>query len=153
MASLVHIEQLNLLWCIVPKVNLIIFYEFLIISWLLQVASTSLAIAILKYMDVTFPPSEPPHFEIVRRGGHLSMDTYNRLDPNKTVSFLITRHPLARIASAYRSKLQNRTGSHDGEYFYRTWSKQIIEYDILTIFPYPNSDILIKIKPGMSVMS
>ena len=40
--------------------------------------------------------------------------------------FLITRHPFARIASAYRNKLEDRTTSHDGTYFFNTYSKQII---------------------------
>ncbi len=42
--------------------------------------------------------------------------------------FLISRHPFARLASAYRNKLEDRKLSHDGEYFFNTYSTQIIRY-------------------------
>jgi hypothetical protein len=44
--------------------------------------------------------------------------------------FLISRHPFARLASAYRNKLEDRKLSHDGEYFFNTYSTQIIRYSI-----------------------
>ena len=45
---------------------------------------------------------------------------------NFSFRFLIARHPFARIASAYRNKLEDRTSSQDGMYFFNTYSTQII---------------------------
>ena len=59
------------------------------------------------------------------RAGHIRPDEYQSV--NVTPSFLVSRHPFARVASAYRNKLADRNKSHDGEYFYNTYSKQIIK--------------------------
>lgn len=110
LTNLIHIPELSLLWCLVPKV-----------------VSTSLATALINHLQISHPPGEPPQMELVRRAGHMNMDRYNQI-VNGSASFLITRHPFARLASAFRNKLEDRTRSHDGEYFYKVWSKQIIKH-------------------------
>ena len=41
--------------------------------------------------------------------------------------FLIARHPFARIVSAYRNKIEDKERSHDGLYFFKTYSSKIIK--------------------------
>jgi len=110
LTNLIHIPELKLLWCLVPKV-----------------VSTSLATALTSYLQMPHPPKEPPQMELVRRTGHMGMERYREI-VNISSSFLIVRHPYARIASAFRNKLEDRRRSHDGEYFYRVWSRQIIKH-------------------------
>ena len=108
MFNIVNIPKLNLNWCIVPKV-----------------ASSSISSAILPYLpDVNRTRKvRTVHDELWQRAGrgHVQFSDFN-----KSRSFLVTRHPFARIASAFRNKLENRSRSHDGEYFYDNYSKQII---------------------------
>ena len=109
--NIVHIPRLNLNWCLVPKV-----------------ASTSISAAILPHLRLGGPAEEFPYLqkEVWTRAAHVKYKEY-QAQQNTTPSFLITRHPFARLASAYRNKLEDRTVSHDGEYFYNTYSKQIIK--------------------------
>jgi len=110
--NIVHIPRLNLNWCLVPKV-----------------ASTSISAAILPHLRLGGPAEEFPYLqkEVWTRAAHVKYKEY-QAQQNTTPSFLITRHPFARLASAYRNKLEDRTVSHDGEYFYNTYSKQIIKF-------------------------
>jgi hypothetical protein len=109
MFNIVHIKNLNLNWCLVPKV-----------------ASTSISSFILSHLPQTNVTKDWPtvHDEVWQRAGHLHLSEY--LSNNKTPSFLITRHPFVWIASAFRNKLENRTRSLDGEYFYQQYSQKII---------------------------
>jgi len=110
--NIVHVPKLNLNWCLVPKV-----------------ASTSISAAILPHLIFGGESQESKFLqkEVWRRAGHLKYEEY-RAGQNVTPSFLVTRHPFARVASAFRNKLEDRTKSHDGEYFYNIFSKQIIKY-------------------------
>jgi len=109
--NIVRIPILNLNWCLVPKV-----------------ASTSISTLILPYLKKLNGNQKFPHLqkEVWARAGHVSYNDFLKMR-NKTTTFLITRHPFARIASAYRNKLEDRSRSHDGEYFYNTYSRQIIK--------------------------
>ena len=108
--NIVHVAGLDLNWCLVPKV-----------------ASTSISSIILPYLKELKEATKFPHIqkEVWTRAGRLPYSEFE-LSVNKTPSFLVTRHPFARIASAFRNKLEDRSRSHDGEYFYNTWSRQII---------------------------
>ena len=112
MTNIVHIPSLNLNWCLVPKV-----------------ASTSISSLILPYLRTLSDQRSFPHIqkEVWTRAGHLQYSQYI-LHQNSTPAFLITRHPFARVASAFRNKLEDRSKSHDGEYFYNTYSRQIIKF-------------------------
>ena len=108
LANIVPLPSLNLSWCLVPKV-----------------ASTSLSLLFLPLLP---PPPRPTQYlyiqaELWGRAGKLAWSQYRAGTP----TLLVTRHPWARLASAWRNKLQNRSRSHDGEYFYTTYSKQIIK--------------------------
>jgi len=109
--NMVRIKDLNLNWCLVPKV-----------------ASTSISVLLLPYLPHKKDTTGWPHIqkEVWQRAGHLQHSDY--LARNNSPTFLVTRHPFARVASAFRNKLEDRTKSHDGEYFYKTYSKQIIKY-------------------------
>ena len=109
--NIVHIEKLSLNWCLVPKV-----------------ASTSISSLLLPYLPKMNRTEGRPHIqqELWERAGHINLSEY--LSNNNTPSFLVTRHPFARIASAYRNKLKDRNKYHDGEYFYETYSTKIIRY-------------------------
>ena len=116
MSNIVHIKSLNLNWCLVPKA-----------------ASTSISSVLLPYLPNMNLPEGRPHIqqELWERAGHLQLSEY--LSKSKTPSFLVTRHPFARVASAYRNKMENRTLYHDGEYFYQTYSKKIIRFVMFII--------------------
>ena len=116
MSNIVYIKSLNLNWCLVPTV-----------------ASTSISSVLLPYLLKMILSEGRPHIqqEVWERAGHLQLSEY--LYKNKTPSFLVTRHPFARVASAYRNKLENSTKYHDGEYFYQTYSKKIIRLVIFII--------------------
>ena len=111
MINMVHIPKLNLNWCLVPKV-----------------ASTSISSAILPYLNKLKKHKQFSHLqgEVWSRAGHMTYKEYHK-HANTTPAFLITRHPFARVASAFRNKLEDRTRSHDGEYFYNTHSRHIIK--------------------------
>ena len=103
--NIVNIPGLNLNWCLVPKV-----------------ASSSISSAILPYLpEVNMTRNITLHEEVWQRAGRVLFSDFN-----KSRSFLVTRHPFARIASAFRNKLENRTRSQDSEYFYNTYSREII---------------------------
>merc|ERR1711894_1895 len=108
--NIVHVAGIDLNWCLVPKV-----------------ASTSISSLILPYLKELKEATKFPHIqkEVWTRAGRLPYFEFE-MSVNKTPSFLITRHPFARVASAFRNKLEDRSRSHDGEYFYNTWSRQII---------------------------
>ena len=106
--NLVHVPSLNLLWCLVPKV-----------------ASTSVSRLLLPWLGPRRgPPQDHAQGEVWARAGRLQHGRYLAA-ANTTPAFLITRHPFARVASAFRNKLEDRRRSHDGEYFYKTYSSQI----------------------------
>lgn len=110
--NIVHIPRLNLNWCLVPKV-----------------VSTSISAAILPHLrpggeEKVFPYLQK---EVWARAGHIKYQEF-REHQNTSPSFLITRHPFTRLASAFINKLEDRSKSHDGEYFYNTYSKHIIKY-------------------------
>jgi len=111
LVNMVSIKELNLNWCLVPKV-----------------ASTSISKVILSHLPRAKDTTGWPHIqkEVWHRAGHLQPGQYPA--NSSTPAFLVTRHPFARVASAFRNKLEDRTKSHDGEYFYKTYSKQIIKY-------------------------
>ena len=111
MMNMVYISKLNLNWCLVPKV-----------------ASTSISTAILPYLKHLEKDQKFPflHAEVWARAGRMTYEEYQK-QPNSTPAFFITRHPFARVASAFRNKLEVRTRSHDGEYFYNLYSTQIIK--------------------------
>ena len=109
--NMVHIPLLNMNWCLVPKV-----------------ASSSISSAILPFLpqqNLTMQWTTV-HDKVWQRAGHVELNDY--LSSNKSSSFLVTRHPFTRIASAFRNKLENRTRSHDGDYFYQNYSKKIFKY-------------------------
>ena len=108
--NIVHIAGLDMNWCMVPKV-----------------ASSSIKELILPYLsklNQTFPY---PQLEVWTRAGRLSHSDFVHQSQNQNPSFLVTRHPFARIVSAYKNKLENRTKFRDGLEFYKIWSKQIIK--------------------------
>jgi len=110
MMNMVHIPLLNMNWCLVPKV-----------------ASSSISSAILPFLpqqNLTMQWTTV-HDKVWQRAGHVGLNDY--LSSNKSSSFLVTRHPFTRIASAFRNKLENRTRSHDGDYFYNNYSKKIFK--------------------------
>ena len=111
--NIVYIPKLNLNWCLVPKV-----------------ASTSISAAILPHLILGKESQESKFLqkEVWRRAGHVKYQQY-QAHQNITPSFLVTRHPFARVASAFRNKLEDKTRSHDGEYFYNIFSKKIIKSD------------------------
>jgi len=117
--NLVRITALKLDWCLVPKVS-----------------STSLSKLILEYLPKLPNHSKPSPFlqkEVWVRAGHLtSWDQYKSQNFNR---FFISRHPFARIASAFRNKLEDRTRSHDGNYFFSTYSTQIIRLSRGSVHP------------------
>ena len=110
--NIVHISGLALNWCMVPKV-----------------ASGSMSVMILPYLkklkvNRKFPYS---HLEVWTRAGRLSYSNFVQQMREGIPSFLITRHPFARIVSAYRHKIENRTKFQDGNAFYADWSRKIIK--------------------------
>ena len=110
-SNIVHVEKLNLNWCLVPKA-----------------ASTSISSVLLPYLSEMINTTDTPQHkqgELWERAGHLTLSDYLE-NNNNTPAFLVTRHPLYRIASAYRNKIENRTRHQDGQYFYQTYSTKII---------------------------
>ena len=106
--NIVHISGLDMNWCMVPKVG-----------------STSVSALILPYLDKQKKPTTSFfHKEVWKRAGHLSYSDFVRQLQTGDPSFLITRHPFARIVSAYKNKLENRK-KFPG--FYNNWSRKIIE--------------------------
>ena len=84
MFNIVHIKNLNLNWCLVPKV-----------------ASTSISSFILPNLPQTNITKawSTVHDEVWQRAGHLHLSEY--LSNNNTPYFLITRHPFARIDNLF----------------------------------------------------
>jgi len=110
--NIVRIPSLRLDWCLVPKV-----------------ASTSISQLLLRHLPKTRDSQSEPLFiqkEVWERAGRLTWQQYTQAV--HFTRFLIVRHPFARIASAYRNKLEDRSRSHDGTYFYNTYSAQIIRF-------------------------
>ena len=108
--NIVHVPGLSMNWCMVPKV-----------------ASSSVSVLILpflKKLDREFPF---PQLEVWTRAGRLSYADFVQQLENRDPSLLITRHPFARIVSAYKNKIENRTRFRDGNEFYNNWSRQIIK--------------------------
>ena len=110
LSNIVHIQKLNLDWCLVPKV-----------------ASSSISMSILPYLPhKKYSHSwKTVHDQVWAQAGRLE----ELPSHDNTASFLVTRHPFARIVSAFRNKLENRSRSHDGDYFYENYSKKIIRLD------------------------
>ena len=108
--NIVHITGLAMNWCMVPKV-----------------ASSSVSELILPYLkklDMKFPF---PQLEVWTRAGRLSYADFAQQLQDSQPSLLITRHPFARIVSAFKNKIENRTKFRDGNEFYNNWSTQIIK--------------------------
>ena len=91
-----------------------------------KVASSSVSLAVLPYLqnrtvsrwkDYPFIQAE-----VWARAGHLQYDQF-LAGRNSTPTFLIVRHPLTRIASAFRNKLE--PGTRTGEYFIKEYAKII----------------------------
>ena len=91
-----------------------------------KVASSSVSLAVLPYLqnrtvsrwkDYPFIQAE-----VWARAGHLQYDQF-LAGRNSTPTFLIVRHPLTRIASAFRNKLE--PGTRNGEYFIKEYAKII----------------------------
>ena len=106
--SIVQVRKVNLEWCVVPKV-----------------ASSSISNFLLPYL-----PNEPHHatwpnaqHEVLRRGGISKRSLYL---PSEN-GFLVARHPLDRLVSAYKDKLENRTKNKYNNFLYKTVSKEIIK--------------------------
>lgn len=58
----------------------------------------------------------------------------SRIDPqqvNRTIEqsikFLFVRHPLDRLVSAFRNKLEDSDAQEDGAYFYKTYGQKIVQ--------------------------
>ena len=116
--NIVHISGLGLNWCMVPKV-----------------ASSSMSVLILPYLkklnvNMKFPYT---HLEVWTRAGRLSYSDFVQQRKEGIPSFLITRHPFARIVSAYKNKIENRTKFPDGNAVYDNWSRQMIKL-VLVMF-------------------
>lgn len=111
--SLMHINDHNLVWCMVPKI-----------------ASTSWSLALLEQKGFTkeeLQSSEKP-LQVILRGA------YKDLSPGKlnatmlsSMSFFFVRHPFERIVSAYRNKLEDSSNEHDGKYFYKNYGRKIVK--------------------------
>ena len=110
--NIVHISGLGINWCMVPKV-----------------ASGSVSRMILPFLKKLDEEREFPytHLEVWTRAGHLSYSDFVNQSRGKMPAFLITRHPFARVVSAYKNKLEDKTKFQDGQKFFRTWSKKIIK--------------------------
>ena len=109
--NIVHITGLAMNWCMVPKV-----------------ASSSVSELILPYLrelNIKFPF---PQLEVWTRAGRLAHSDFVQQLQAGSPAFLITRHPFARIVSAYKNKIENRTKFRDGNEFYNNWSRQIIKW-------------------------
>ena len=111
--NIVHISGLALNWCMVPKV-----------------ASSSISELILPYLKKLkrkLPSPHDPQRKVWKRAGHLSHSDFVHQLQRRTPSFLITRHPFARIVSAYKNKIESRKKFRDGNGFYINWSSKIIK--------------------------
>jgi len=112
LSPVVRVAKLGLDWCLVPKV-----------------ASSSISHAFLPFL----PPLKKKQTsglsfiqkEVWDRAGRLQWEEHAA---SPLPALLVARHPFARVASAFRNKLEDRGRSHDGEYFYTTYSKQIIKH-------------------------
>lgn len=94
-SNIVRIQGLNINWCLVPKV-----------------ASSSVSQAVLPYLphktDGKVRNYSYIQAEIWDRAGHVEYEDF-RSSQDMSPNFLISRHPLTRLASAYRNKLQPGT--------------------------------------------
>ena len=103
-----YVWGLALNWCLVPKV-----------------ASTSISTVLapyLKKVDEKLP--KRIHGEVWARAGHLTYSEYTQLSHERIPSFLVVRHPFARLVSAYKNRLENKTRS---QVVFPKWSKEIIK--------------------------
>ena len=91
-----------------------------------KVASSSISSVIIPHLERLESPKEFPYLqaEVWARAGKMRDRAEYLSQYNTTASFLISRHPLARIASAYRNKLQPDTRVE--EYFINTYGRAII---------------------------
>ena len=110
--NIVHISGLGINWCMVPKV-----------------ASGSMSRMILPFLKKLDEEREFPytHLEVWTRAGHTSYADFMKQSDDKMPAFLITRHPFARVVSAYKNKLEDKSKFQDGQEFFWSWSKQIIK--------------------------
>ena len=108
--NIVHISGLAMNWCMVPKV-----------------ASSSVSELILPYLKELNRKFPYLQIEVWTRAGRLAYSDFVKQMRDGSPSFLITRHPFARIVSAYKNKIENRTKFRDGNEFYNNWSRQIIK--------------------------
>jgi len=112
LSPVVRVAKLGLDWCLVPKV-----------------ASSSISHAFLPFLPpLKKKPTSGLSFiqkEVWDRAGRLQWEEHAA---SPLPALLVARHPFARVASAFRNKLEDRGRSHDGEYFYTTYSKQIIKH-------------------------
>ena len=78
----------------------------------------------LRKLNIKFPF---PQLEVWTRAGRLAYSDFVQQLQAGSPAFLITRHPFARIVSAYKNKIENRTKFRDGNHFYNNWSREIIK--------------------------
>ena len=92
-----------------------------------KVASSSLSEVVIPHLkELKAPKKFPfPQAEVWARAGRMRDREEYLSQYNTTTTFFITRHPLARLASAYRNKLQPDTRTV--EYFIKTYGRAISE--------------------------
>ena len=92
-----------------------------------KVASSSLSEVVIPHLkELKAPKKFPfPQAEVWARAGRMRDREEYLSQYNTTTTFFITRHPLARLASAYRNKLQPDTRME--EYFIKTYGRAISE--------------------------
>ncbi|KAF2352665.1 Sulfotransferase, partial [Trinorchestia longiramus] len=107
-STLIFLDN-GITWCPVPKA-----------------ASTSWAGALLRL--------QRPSTALLKKSAQVALKRRSRSVPADEVlsfvsaseSFLVTRHPLHRVVSAFRNKLETSYGNHDGAYFYKNYGSQIV---------------------------
>ncbi|XP_076065209.1 carbohydrate sulfotransferase 11-like [Oratosquilla oratoria] len=111
LTHIVHLPELRLLWCIMPKV-----------------ASTSWAHALLAasgYSRKKLMATPKPAQVLLREEYEAVQPKHLNTTLEQTTKFLLVRHPMERVVSAYRNKLEDSYKSHDSGYFYRTYGRDI----------------------------
>ncbi|XP_027238345.1 carbohydrate sulfotransferase 11 [Penaeus vannamei] len=113
LGALLYVPKRNFTWCIMPKV-----------------ASTSWALALLQlegYGEEDLQETgEPPQVALRNLLRPVQPDQMNAT-VQPSLKFLFVRHPLERVVSAYRNKLEDSFAYHDGEHFYRTYGRSIVQ--------------------------
>lgn len=124
--NLVHIEMLNINWClgnIMRGLSQLTLLQYFSVP---KVASSSMSRALLPFLQ-NKTDGKTKQFPFVQaevwdRAGHMKYEDFLS-GQNVTPTFLISRHPLTRLVSAYRNKLQ--PGTRTVEYFIKEYAKVI----------------------------